>query len=430
MESVHSKYWVCSVQGHQTQPFRSEKQFIDHMHSSHDGDFADSHLPMWVRRAERAGVAFTTCPLCESGPEVVVTGSGTEMDRLVGHVANHLRHLALISLPWDDQADDAENQATASNKSNKANENTVQDLLEEVPSLSFESDSAALTEDEWPTTQAQDIKDDPTTAEDELPNEWGFVEYFTPYQGHDRDPTLQTFLRKWYLESSPTPTQVKGPTLPCVHIPFSRNDEFFGRDSILELTAEALVPSASRSSPADTITFPRTFTLYGPGGMGKTQVAVEFVHRYRHEFDAILWAHADDASKLAHDFNTMALELGLVSKDSVDAQDQIYTRELVKRWLVDPLKDIKDGTVRASWLLVFDSVNDGKLLNNFWPYDGPGSILITSRSPFSWTTSLPLVPFSVREATEYLLRLTKRGHSDQQHAEDVSHKLGGLPLAL
>lgn len=166
--------------------------------------------------------------------------------------------------------------------------------------------------------------------------------------------------------------------------------------------------------------------------MGKTQLALEFVHRYRDSFDVVLWANADDHSKLAQDFNTMALELGLVPRDSIDAKDQIQTREIVKRWLVDPLKDLTSNvSEKASWLLIFDGVGEPSVLNTFWPYDGPGSILITSKNPFEWTTSFQLVSFTVAEATRYLLQVTKRNTQDsQEDVQGVSEKLGGLPLAL
>ncbi|ERF72851.1 hypothetical protein EPUS_04286 [Endocarpon pusillum Z07020] len=170
--------------------------------------------------------------------------------------------------------------------------------------------------------------------------------------------------------------------------------------------------------------------------MGKTQVAAQFVATHRNEFDAIFWVHADDVSKLSQDFKTIAINLGLISEDSVDANDLVFIREIVKRWLVTPLKDLSDDPkgepTKATWLLVFDGVEDPDVLNDFWPYDGPGSVPITSRSPFSWTTSLPLKPFTSDEATEFLLKITRREASEEARKEviEIIRRLGCIPLAL
>ena len=103
---------------------------------------------------------------------------------------------------------------------------------------------------------------------------------------------------------------------------------------------------------------------------------------------------------------------------------------------MNPLRDLKDSdkedAPKASWLLVFDGVEDPSVLDEFWPYNGPGSVLITSRSPFSWTASIRLNPFTTEGAVQFLLKLTRREASEeqQQAVGDVSEHLGRLPLAL
>lgn len=177
--------------------------------------------------------------------------------------------------------------------------------------------------------------------------EWSFIDVRS-YYGHGRDPTLQSFLRKLYIESSPYMADCSGPTLPCQSVPFARNPTFFGREEALADAARVLCPSFTHrdgeSSP-NVYTYPRTHAITGPGGMDKTQVACEFVYRHREEFDIILWIHADDKPSPFQDFN---------EKNLKDEQSE-----------------------RASWLLIYDSVDDSPIINEFWPYDGPGSILIT-----------------------------------------------------
>jgi hypothetical protein len=168
--------------------------------------------------------------------------------------------------------------------------------------------------------------------------------------------------------------------------------------------------------------------------MGKTQVAIQFAVAHQKHFDAILWVNADSVNEMAQGFQRIARLLDLIPEGSADANDLIYTREIVKRWLVNPrARDCdRKSRKRISWLLIYDGVQDPDILNDYWPYDGPGSILITSRNPFSWTKSLPLKQFTSDEAIAFLLKLTNRKLSDvdRESVTNVSSRLGGLPLAL
>lgn len=368
----------------------------------------------------------------------MLTGTQLQANALVTHVAEHLRSLALISLPFDVKGTDDQSQVVESHRANESTQGGNAAILNNISSLPSDADELASRSTSQTTLRFQDDQTDEVEHTD-YAAEWGFLSTLDhlQYDGPDKDPVLQPFLRQRYLENQPPAFAAKGPSLPCFLLPLTRNENFFGRKYALAKAAEVLVPSLRASFPAldehPKLMNPRTFVIYGPGGMGKTQVAMEFVHQHKDEFDAVLWAHADDVSKLAQDFNTMAIQLGLVAEDSPDARDQRYARELVKRWLVDPRKDLQDKqSEKASWLLIYDSVEDTKMLNEYWPYDGPGSILITSRNPHTWTSSLQLIPFSPEEAIEYLLHLTGRNWEaeDQTQVQDVSQKLGGLPLAL
>lgn len=126
----------------------------------------------------------------------------------------------------------------------------------------------------------------------------------------------------------------------------------------------------------------RAYAICGPGGIGKTQTAIEYASSRKDRFDAILWVHADQAEKLADGFSHIAVAMGLVPENSADAKDQVLTRELVKWWLANSLKtyqDLERGMPdSAAWLLVFDNVDDPNLLTEFWPSDGPGCVLVVT----------------------------------------------------
>jgi hypothetical protein len=454
MQKVHTIQWSCTAPGHSPCVMSTGKGFEDHMRSVHSGTFTESQLP-WLEKRSRgqASTIFTFCLLCEHVPsegdlqkESVLRGLNLERDYdrrrllsecLAKHIATHLDSVSLISLPWQDN--DAEGALTEKSASGEAEQGTRKSDNEESE-LSFDDNDDNFARLHASRAWSDEIKEYGYTVHPD-PNptfekEWSFIE-LPRYFGHDRDPKLQTFLRKLYLDSSPAAYNCNGPFLPAHLMPLDPSRNFFGRDFALKAIEMALCPWRTGGGPdAEPLAFPRTFAIYASGGMGKTQVAAQFVATHRKEFDAIFWVHADHISKLSQDFKTIAITLGLISEDSVDANDLVFMREIVKRWLVTPLKDLadvsKDEPEKATWLLVFDGVEDPDILNEFWPYDGPGSVLITSRSPFSWTSSIPLRPFTSDEATGFLLKITGREASEEARRAviTVSQRLGGLPLAL
>jgi hypothetical protein len=95
-----------------------------------------------------------------------------------------------------------------------------------------------------------------------------------------------------------------------VTTPYEENPEFVGRVDILQEIHSEL-GSRVDGSPTQ-----RTFALAGLGGMGKTQIAVEYTFRFRDAYDVILWAHADGQAKLAECFCQFAVELGLLESET------------------------------------------------------------------------------------------------------------------
>ena len=106
----------------------------------------------------------------------------------------------------------------------------------------------------------------------------------------------------------------------------------------------------------------KTFAICGPGGIGKTQCAIEFVFTHKDRYDAVFWIFTDATAKISESFSRIALELGLVTSGFVDERDPVVTRDLVKGWLANPLKtaDPTDDGAKdlASWLLVFENTDN------------------------------------------------------------------------
>ncbi|CAN9210074.1 unnamed protein product [Alternaria alternata] len=443
----HQIRWRCTSKAHSATLFTSEEEYFGHMRNQHAKSFTDSQLPLLANRSKvPATMIFPQCPLCSYIPtEVDIRGStGASQtqkdrsisDRIIKHLAAHLESLAVKALPWQDEV---EEHVEGHSQTGKADDFTVQS---ENGSRVLSSDDAAglqFSEDPYDNTSIEL----PTRSGDTTPlldssyeEDWSFIER-QPYFGHDRDETLQPLLQRLFLEDSTT-NAFSGPSLPAYQVPVTPDRNFYGRDYALNAMEKALCMAIDdESTDNKPVSWPRCYALYGPGGMGKTQIAANFASKHRNEFDAVLWVQAEDVGKIAQDYKDLAIGLGLVEADSRNAMDLDYTKDVLKRWLVNPRKDrSQEGEKNpelASWLLVFDGVEDGDVLNGFWPYNGPGSVLITSRNPYSWSASLELKPFSLSEATNYLFRVTGKEPApgpEMAAATTIANRLGGLPLAL
>ena len=220
----------------------------------------------------------------------------------------------------------------------------------------------------------------------------------------------------------------------------SRTKPFFGRSDILSRLEDALLPSGLETEDQNPKEL-QTFSLCGLGGIGKTEIAAEFMFCNKTKFDAVFWLQADRPIKLREGFSEIVIKLDL--EDAADAKDQIVSTNLVNGWLANPLKDPNlpaSCATKAKWLLIFDNVDNPEDLDDFWPQFGQGSVLITSRDPlaktsvYATTSGIDLDPFNDKDAAKFLLQLTnietKAGSSVPREALAVAKRLGGLPLGL
>lgn len=116
--------------------------------------------------------------------------------------------------------------------------------------------------------------------------------------------------------------------LPYTGIPFARNLSVFERSEQLKRLTTLLHPHDASLRPHGIL----TASLVGPGGQGKTQVAIEYLHRYSHFYDAIVWCAADSSLTLAESFASYARSIGIVAQSSVLKDEQHIA--FFKHWLV------------------------------------------------------------------------------------------------
>jgi tetratricopeptide (TPR) repeat protein len=192
------------------------------------------------------------------------------------------------------------------------------------------------------------------------------------------------------------------------NVPHQRNLNFTGREELLR----DLRASLTSGQPAAL-----TQAIKGLGGVGKTQLAVEYAYRHAAEYQVVWWMRSEEAATLAADYTALAPALGLPGETIAD---QNIVREVVRRWLEQ----------HQDWLLIFDNAEEPALLRPYLPQRAKGHILITSRNQ-SWgslASPLSVHVFEPAEACQFLMERT--GQADEAAAAALAEALGHLPLAL
>src|SRR6516225_5603133 len=185
----------------------------------------------------------------------------------------------------------------------------------------------------------------------------------------------------------------------------ARNPGFTGRDKLLAEVREQLLAGDKAVVQA----------LHGMGGVGKTQLAAEYVHRFAGTYDLAWWINADQGGLIGDQVAALGLALECV-------QPGVGT-EAVRATVLAELRH------RGRWLLVFDNAEDPADVAPWLPGDG-GHVLITSRQR-GWDEVATPVEIDVLARAESVAILQTRvtGLSGAD-AEKLAAELGDLPLAI
>ncbi|HEY3606360.1 MAG TPA: FxSxx-COOH system tetratricopeptide repeat protein [Pseudonocardiaceae bacterium] len=194
-----------------------------------------------------------------------------------------------------------------------------------------------------------------------------------------------------------------------------RNPNFTGREELLEQLNQRLEPGAT------TAVLPQA--LHGLGGVGKSQLAVEYAYRHRGDFDVIWWIPAELPVQIQSSLMELGQRLGLVESNEVN---------VVVSVVMDALKGSARGgrQIPANWLLVFDNAEDPESVMPYLPNGGPGRILVTSRNS-QWLNLARPLEVDVFQRDESVELLQRRGPElDDGDADRLASALGDLPLAI
>ncbi|KAK2012020.1 hypothetical protein LZ32DRAFT_585622 [Colletotrichum eremochloae] len=232
---------------------------------------------------------------------------------------------------------------------------------------------------------------------------------------------------------------------------------FVGRGNEIERLHEALKWTGNR----------RTAVLQGLGGMGKTQLSIEYTRRHRSDYSATLWLNARDETSLKQSFQQAARRIAreyptvAYVQNAIASQNFDETAEAVKRWLGETGND--------RWLVIYDNYDDvrfdghggtgqsaqsvveqsGTIASNtsqteaagskaydirpYFPETDHGAIIITTRSSRVRLGQLIRLGklSNVEDSLAILESTSNRTHLSQNpDAYTLARRLDGLPLAL
>ena len=223
----------------------------------------------------------------------------------------------------------------------------------------------------------------------------------------------ESWFRKEVMEASP-PSRW--------NVPYRRNPYFIGDEMRLVEMHDQLIAQKENVS---------ILTVSGIGGIGKTQLVLEYAYRYLEDYDVVFWIRADTDEQINDDLANIGHLLQL-PETRKRKPNQAYLLNEVKRWFKH----------HPGWLLILDNVDEQVKINQLLLTLEGGHILLTTRtqSVANITQNILLEKMQPEEGALLLLRrsgvlpesatLAATSISDHKEAVVLSRLLDGLPLAL
>jgi tetratricopeptide (TPR) repeat protein len=247
-------------------------------------------------------------------------------------------------------------------------------------------------------------------------------------ESHQQEPPSPTYLSglpgngsKSRIEAMPRPAH----RIWSSEIP-SSNRNFTGRADELERLSDNLF---SRQPP-------HVQVISGMGGIGKTELATEYIHRNIDTYEIIWWIRAEHEDRVREALVRLGQRLDLSQATTDNSRD---------RTVAAVLETLESGAW-SSWLLVFDNAANPLDLQKYIPASRPeGHVIITARQP-NWPSyivadSVEVSPFTDAESVSFLRRTVPSlaegsgfaATEDEQRvseAKRLATTLGHLPIAV
>ncbi|KAJ5288687.1 hypothetical protein N7478_001717 [Penicillium angulare] len=219
---------------------------------------------------------------------------------------------------------------------------------------------------------------------------------------------------------------------PLSTVPFPRDPDFIHRGSLVDHIHEKC------SGPESVV------VLMGLGGVGKSQIAIEYSFRVREESPTtwVFWVHASNAARFEQSFWRIANRTKIPGRQ--DPASNIF--EIVCGWLQD---------LKERWVMIIDNADDDEFLREwmskpsteedgiiprpplltFIPRCANGSIIWTTRSKRVATNianARDIIPIEPMDTTQVVALVEKKLTTKQDHDDMIklAEALEGMPLAI
>lgn len=204
-----------------------------------------------------------------------------------------------------------------------------------------------------------------------------------------------------------------GPNHPVFFVPFrQKGDEIVGQEEALEDVRKQLTQGKPTA-------IGQTAAFRGLGGLGKTQLAVEYAYRYRDEYpNGVIWINADQ------DIDAQLIDIAEKARWIAPESDHKHKRQIAQQ----RVRSYSDC------LIIFDNLDDRRTIDAYLPEpEASPHILVTSRIDHADFVPVPLGLLDEKLSSELLLKESRRSpdtEDEEKATQDIARSLGGLPLAL
>lgn len=199
-----------------------------------------------------------------------------------------------------------------------------------------------------------------------------------------------------------------------------RNPNFVGRWEDLKRIASSLKDGSTTAIGEVSVA-----ASSGLGGVGKTQLACEFVYRYGRFFHGVYWINFGEPAEISAEVAFCG------GPEGMNLRPYQYSELSVRERVQAVMSEWENDLPR---LLVFDNCEDEELLDQWLPSSGGCRVLVTSRreswDPSLGVTDLKLGVFERGESVALLREYRPNLPADSPEFDAIAEELGDLPLAL